>query len=220
MKKNAEARWGRLYVVGTLGTVSLFCASCVSNGGGQIGGIGYDGQEKRILNEARIGGALVGAGAGALIANATDNNVAAGAALGGLGGLLVGNAVGTGQANKARAVRMDNDSLRQAIASARANNDRLAAYNRKVSQRIAEIKAKPADERQALARAELSSIDNAIEQTHRQTASRQEFVNSIPSDQAGQASAMNTEIRRGQSEVATLTSYRTELSRMGTVASN
>ena len=170
------------------------------------------------MNQARVVGTLAGAGIGAAIAGGTDNNVAVGALIGAAAGGLAGNAVGTNQANNAQAARIDNDTLRQAVAAARSNNDRLAAYNRKVKSRIAEIKSKPASERAALAKAELRQVDNAISATNKQTASRQEFVNNKVS--AEQAGSMNQQISRGQSELATLTSSRNELQRMGSLASN
>ena len=200
-----------------LGAASLFLTGCQSTGSG---GLAYDAQEKKILNQARVVGALAGAGLGAVIASGTDNNVAMGALLGGAAGGLAGNAIGTSQANNAQAARMDNDTLRQAVAAARSNNDRLAAYNRKVKSRIAEIKSKPASERQALAKAELRQVDSAIRATNQQTASRQTFVNKIPASQSSQAASMNQQISRGQSQLATLTSSRNELQRMGSLASN
>ena len=194
--------------------------SLSGGGGGQLGGVGYDAQERKILTQARVVGALGGALLGAVVADRTDNSPWLGAALGaGLGG-LAGDAVGRGQANTARNKRMDNDSLRQAIATARANNDKLAAYNSRVRARIAAIKAKPKSEQAALARAELKSVDSAIKETNELAASRQTYVNKIPPSQSSEAAAMNTEIRRGQAQLSTLTTSRAELSRMGSLASN
>ncbi len=207
-----------------LAAASLFISSCASPSGGiagmgssgTIGPLSYDGQERQIIDQARVGGALLGATAGYFIAKESGGSRLGGAALGGLVGGLAGDAVGKGQANQAKQARLDNDSLRNAIASARKNNDRLEAYNRKVAARIAELRRKPAAERASLAKAELKDVDNSLKSTQSYTSSRSVAKSKMPPTQASQYAS---ETRRGEREQARLASYRSELAKMS-VASN
>ncbi|NJM37268.1 MAG: hypothetical protein HC845_05010 [Akkermansiaceae bacterium] len=207
-----------------LAAASLLISSCASPTGGiagvgssgVIGPLNYDGQERQIIDQARVGGALLGAAAGYFIAKESGGNRLGGAALGGLVGGLAGDAVGKGQANQAKQARLSNDSLRNAIASARKNNDRLEAYNRKVAARIAELRRKPAAERASLAKAELKDVDSSLKSTQSYTSSRSAAKSKMPPTQASQYAS---ETRRGEREQARLASYRSELAKMS-VASN
>lgn len=208
-----------------IAATTLLVSSCASptggvagfgSSGGTIGPLNYDSQERQIIDQARIGGALVGATAGYLIAKNSGADRLGGAAIGGLLGGLAGDSVGKSQANNAQNARLDNDQLRQAIASARKNNDRLAAYNARVAARIAELRRKSAVERAALARAELKEVDASLSSTQTYTSSRGSAKAKMPPTQASQYAS---EMRRGEREQARLSSYRSELAKMS-VASN
>ena len=185
-------------------------------GRGQIGELAYDSKERKILGQARGVGALVGAAAGFAIAKNNNKSQLGGALLGGLIGAGVGDAVGRGQANKARQKRLDNNTLRSMIASAKANNARLAAYNRKVERRLAQIRAAKATERAKMASAERKSVDRAIASTDRMIKERETTRSKLTGYQASQ---LAVEIRKAKSERATLASHRSKLASYESVAS-
>lgn len=185
-------------------------------GRGQIGELAYDSKERQILGQARGVGALVGAAAGFAIAKNNNKSQLGGALLGGLIGAGVGDAVGRGQANKARQKRLDNNTLRSMIASAKANNARLAAYNRKVERRLAQIRAAKATERAKMASAERKSVDRAIASTDRMIKERETTRSKLTGYQASQ---LAVEIRKAKSERATLASHRSKLASYESVAS-
>ena len=179
--------------------------------GGTLGGPGYDQQEQRIINQARTVGAVVGAGAGYAIArNNSSNDLSrlGGAALGGLVGGLAGDAIGKTQADKARAKRLDNEQVRSLVAATRANNERLVAYNRKVANRIAQIRKAEAAERSALAKAELPAVDRAIKQTDQLIQQREADRSMLAGSERSQ---LERENRTAKSERAELVSHRNEL---------
>lgn len=204
-------------------SVTMLLSSCGSTAEGigsigqkgTIGGINYDSQERKILGQSRAVGALAGAGAGALIAKRTGANPLAGALIGGIIGTIGGDVVGKKQADKAKAKRLSNDTMKQMIASVRANNNRLAAYNRKVAQRIAAIRNAKSSERASMAKAEYSSVNSAIKQTDKRIAQMEKKKIQLAGSQEGQ---LTVEIRRAKSERATLAGHRTTLSKYGSVA--
>jgi len=215
----------RRFVVPTaaLMSVTMLCSSCgdVADGLGSIGGKGqvgelaYDAQERKILGQARGVGALLGAAAGYAIDANNGGNGVAGILAGGLIGGLAGDAVGKNQANTARQKRLDNATLRSMITSARANNARLAAYNRKVARRIAELRAANSAERAKLAKSERISVDRAIKSTDTMIQQREATRAKLSGSQASQ---LAVEIRKAKSERATLASHRSKLASYESVA--
>jgi len=184
--------------------------------GGQVGELSYDSKERQILGQARGVGALVGAAAGFAIAKNNKKSQLGGALLGGILGAAAGDAIGRGQANKARNKRLDNNTLRSMIASARANNARLAAYNRKVDRRIAQIRAAKASDRAKMARTERKSVDRAIASTDKMIQQRETTRSKLTGSDASQ---LAVEIRKAKSERATLANHRSKLASYETVAS-
>ncbi len=185
-------------------------------GRGQVGELAYDAQETKILGQARGVGTLVGAGLGYAIARNNGGNGLAGALIGGLIGAAAGDGIGKAQANKARQKRLDNNTLRSMIASARANNARLAAYNRKVAARIAQIRAASAAERAALAKSERISVDRAIQTTDKMIREREATSVKLAGSQRAE---LDREIRIAKSERATLARHRSTLASYSSVAS-
>ncbi|MGJ8657970.1 MAG: hypothetical protein ACSHX6_16095 [Akkermansiaceae bacterium] len=182
-----------------------------------VGSIGYDSKEKQILGQARAVGAVGGAIAGALLADKLGIKNSEGAILGGLLGGVIGNQVGKNQANNAKNKRLSNQNLQSMIAAAKDNNRKLAAYNRRVDQRIAQLRAKSAAERKQLARVERKSVDNAIKQTDSLIQSRQATVAKLHgSDKA----MLAKEVRIAQNHRATLAKQRQTLVGYESLASN
>ena len=184
-------------------------------GGGQVGELAYDSKERQILGQARGVGAALGAAAGYAIARNNGMGGLGGALIGGLIGAAAGDGIGKAQANKARQKRLDNNTLRGMIAAARANNARLAAYNRKVARRIAQIRAANAAERAKLAKSERISVDRAIKKTDQMIQQREATRKKLSGSQASQ---LAVEIRKAKSERATLASHRSKLVRYESVA--
>lgn len=184
-------------------------------GGGQVGELAYDRQERQILGQARGVGTALGAAAGYAIARNNGGNGLTGALLGGLIGAAAGDAVGKNQANKARQKRLDNNTLRSMIAAARANNARLAAYNRKVARRIAQIRAASKAERASLAKAERISVDRAIQKTDAMIQQREAAKVKLAGSQRAE---LDREIRIAKSERATLARHRSTLASYSSVA--
>lgn len=198
---------------------ALLFSSCAVQGGvggGEVGVTTFDQQETRILNQARAVGAASGAAAGAVLARNSKIGSAGGAAIGLVAGLLAGEIAGRAQANNAKEIRLENDQLRELVAAAKANNDKLAASNRRVAQRIAELRKVGASERSQLAKAELGDVDATLKNVDEMNSSRRNMMASLPKSQANELSA---EVRRGESERAKLASYRSELNKMS-LASN
>jgi uncharacterized protein YcfJ len=190
---------------------SLFLTGCVTTGGGTLGALGYDHQERKIINQATGVGAGVGAAAGYAIArnnSRSDSSRVAGTILGGLAGAAAGHAIGRGQANKARSVRLSNEQMRDVLAEVRSNNDRLIAYNRKVDRRIAEIKKADKDQQAALAKAELGSVDKAIKETDKMIEQNESDANLLA---GSQQSDLIRENRKAKSQRADLVANRNEL---------
>lgn len=184
---------------------------------GTVGELSYDAKEQKILGQARGVGALVGAGAGYAIGRNNGGNGLAGALIGGLVGAAAGDGIGKAQANKARSKRLSNNDLRSMITSARANNARLAAYNRKVARRLAEIRSAKASDRAKMAKAEKASVDRAIASTDKMIKQREASRSKMTSSQASQ---LAVEIRKAKSERATLASHRSKLAKYESVAAN
>lgn len=205
-------------------SVTMLLSSCGSTaesiGGwgqkGTIGGLNYDSKERQILGQARGVGALVGAGAGALIAKNAGVNPIAGALIGGLIGGIGGDAVGKAQANKAKNKRLSNQNMRDMISAVRRNNNKLAAYNRKVARRIAEIRNAKSSERAAMAKSEYRSVNNAIKSTDARIKQMETTLTKLPSSQS---SELNREIRKAKSSRSELAGHRTTLSKYSSVAS-
>ncbi len=183
---------------------------------GTVGELSYDAKERQILGQARGVGTLVGAAAGYAIARNNGIGGLGGALIGGLIGAAAGDGIGKAQANKAKAKRLDNNTLRSMIASARANNERLVAYNRKVANRIAQIRAANSSERAAMARAEKSSVDRAIASTDKMIQQRETTLKKLPSSQANQ---LAVEIRKAKSQRNVLASHSAKLGSYASVAS-
>ena len=182
-----------------------------------VGNIGFDSKERRILGQARGVGTAVGAGLGYLIAKKTGHNRLAGAGLGALLGGALGDQVGKNQANNAKRKRLSNQNLRGMIAAAKENNRKLAAYNRRVDRRIAELRSKSRAERGRLARTERKSVDSAIKQTDSLIKSRQVTAAKLHgSDKA----MLAREIRIAQNHRATLAKQRQTLVGYESLASN
>lgn len=208
---------------GLLALTMLFssCGNVAQNIGsigsrGTVGELSYDAKEKQILGQARGAGALLGAAAGYAIGRNNSIGGLGGALLGGVIGAAAGDGVGKAQANKAKAKRLDNNTLRSMITSARANNARLVAYNRKVANRIAQIRAAKSSERAAMAKAEKSSVDRAIKQTDTMIQQREKAKTQLAGSQRAE---LDREIRKAKSERATLARHRTELAKYSSVAS-
>jgi len=205
-------------------SASLFLASCTNPAGGiagighqgTIGPLSFDAQEQKIINQARLGGAVLGAAAGYAIGHNNGGKGLEGALLGGLLGGLAGNAVGQGQARNAQNVRLSNEQFQRAIAITRQNNRRLEDYNRRVAARIAELRRKPAAERAQLAKAELGAVNANLKAAQSYTVQRS---NSRAKMTSSQSSTYSREISRGKMQTQYLTNYRNELSRMS-MASN
>lgn len=185
-------------------------------GGGQVGELAYDAQETKILGQARGVGTALGAAAGYMIARNNGGNGLGGALIGGLLGAAAGDGIGKAQANKARQKRLDNNTLRGMIASARKNNARLAAYNRKVANRIAQIRSANKAERASLAKAERISVDRAIKNTDKMIQQRQATSAKLAGSQRAQ---LDREIRVAKSQRATLARHRSTLASYSSVAS-
>ena len=204
-------------------SVSLLLSSCGNTAQsigsigsrGTVGELSYDAKERQILGQARGVGTLLGAGAGYAIARNNGGNGLAGALIGGLVGAAAGDGIGKAQANKAKSKRLSNNNLRSMIASARANNERLAAYNRKVARRIAQIRAANASEQAKMARAEKTSVDRAIASTDKMIQQRETARSKMTGSQASQ---LAVEIRKAKSERATLASHRSKLAKYERVA--
>ena len=101
------------------------------------------------------------------------------------------------------------------IASARSNNARLAAYNRKVARRIAQIRSANASEQAKMARAEKASVNRAIASTDKMIKQRETARSKMSGSQASQ---LAVEIRKAKSERATLASHRSKLAKYESVA--
>jgi len=202
-------------LIAALACVSIFLTGCAATGGGGGmlgGGPGYDYKEHKIMNQATGVGAVVGAGAGYAIArnnSSSNSSRIAGAALGGLLGAGAGRAVGTAQANKARGKRLDNDSMRRLVAETRANNTRLAAYNRKVDRRIAEIRKAEKDKQASLAKAELTSVNRAIKDTDKMIEQNQSSATMLTGTQQDELVREN---RKAKTQRDELVAHRDELS--------
>ncbi len=182
-----------------------------------VGSIGFDSKERQILGQARAVGSVAGAGIGYLIAKRTGQSRLAGAAIGGLLGGVLGDQVGKGQANTAKNKRLSNQNLQSMIAAAKDNNRKLAAYNRRVAQRIAQLKTKSRAERSQLAKSERKSVDSAIKQTDRIIGDRQATAAKLHgSDRA----MLAREIRIAQNHRATLAKQRQALVGYESLASN
>lgn len=198
-------------LVAALSSASIFLTGCATTGGGTLGGLDYDHQERKIINQATGVGAVAGAAAGYAIArnnSSSDASRIGGAALGGLLGGLAGRGIGTAQANKARSVRLDNEQMRNVLAEVRANNDRLAAYNRKVDRRIAEIRKADKEQQAALAKAELGSVDKAIKETDQMIEQNESDATMLA---GSQQSELVRENRKAKSQRAELVAHRNEL---------
>lgn len=210
--------------IATMLSVTMLLSSCGSTaegiGGigqkGTLGGLNYDSKERQILGQARGVGSLIGAGAGAAIANNNGVNPLAGALIGGILGGLGGDAVGKAQANKARNKRLSNDNMRSMISTVRSNNNRLAAYNRKVARRLAEIRKAKSSDRAAMAKAEYSSVNRAVKTTDKRIKQLETTKTSLAGSQAAE---LNTEIRKAKSERASLAGHRNTLAKYSGVAS-
>lgn len=205
-------------------SITLLLSSCGSTAEGigsigqkgQVGGINYDSQERKILGQARGVGALVGAAAGLAIARRTGVNPIAGALLGGIIGAAGGDAVGKKQANKAKNKRLSNENMKQMISAVRSNNNKLAAYNRKVARRIAAIRSAESSKRASMAKAEYRSVNSAIKQTDSRIKNMETTKTKLSGSQSSQ---LAVEIRKAKSERATLANHRTILSKYSSVAS-
>ncbi|MDA7880950.1 glycine zipper domain-containing protein [Akkermansiaceae bacterium] len=204
-------------------SASLFLSSCTNPAGGiagighggTIGPLSFDAQEQTIINQARMGGALLGAAAGYAIGQNNGGNGLEGALIGGLLGGLAGNAVGQGQARNAQNMRLSNEQFQRAIAITRQNNDRLEAYNRRVAARIAELRRKSAAERAQLAKAELGAVNANLKAAQSYTVKRTQSKAKLS---RSQGDTYASEIRRGQQQTERLASYRNELTRMSMAA--
>lgn len=197
--------------------VSVLLSSCATTGGmggGQLGELDYDYRERQIINQGRAVGAIAGAGAGYAIArnnSSSDGSRIAGALAGGLLGGLAGDAVGKAQANKARELRLDNASMANLIASVRADNARLVAYNQKVARRIAEIRRAESEQRAKLAKAELSSVNRAIKETDKLVDRNESDSSQLAGSQRGE---LDRENRKIKSQRQVLVSHRDELTEL------
>lgn len=182
-----------------------------------LGSIGYDSKEKQILGQARAGGAIGGVIVGGLLAKKLGLKTSEGAIIGGLLGGVFGNQVGKGQANNAKNKRLSNQNLTSMIAAAKDNNIKLAAYNNRVAQRIAQLKSKSIAERSQLAKSERKSVDSALKQTDTLIKSRQATVAKLHgSDKA----MLAREVRIAQNHRATLAKQRQTLVGYESLASN
>jgi len=204
-------------------SVSLLLSSCGNTAQsigsigsrGTVGELSYDAKERQILGQARGVGTLLGAGAGYAIARNNGGNGLAGALIGGLIGAAAGDGVGKAQANKAKNKRLSNNNLRSMIASARTNNARLAAYNRKVANRIAQIRAASSSEQAKMARAEKTSVNRAIASTDKMIKQRETAKAKMAGPQANQ---LAVEIRKAKAERNVLAGHRSTLAKYESVA--
>lgn len=171
----------------------------------------FDRKEQRIINESRIGGALIGGTLGAIIGNNSKLGTERGAVLGAGLGFLGGNQVGKQRAGKARSLRLENDQLSLAVSELRRNNDRLADYNRKVALRIAELRRESAGKRAALAKAELRAIDKTIKDSKEYTEEASKAKDQLVSNQA---STYESNLRPYVQKQNQLVSYRKEVAEM------
>lgn len=200
----------------TLVLVSLLVTSCAApmNGGGGRGTVGvvtFDQQEKKIINQATAVGAVSGAAAGAVLARNSDMGPLGGALIGGVVGGVLGSAVGNSQANQARQLRLENNQLRSLVAATRASNDKIAANNRRIAARLAEIRRAPKEQRSAMAKAELKSVNSSLNNVDSLVSSRRQSLSKLSKTQYGEVSS---EVRRGENERAEMVGYRNELSQM------
>ena len=199
-------------------TMPLLLSSCGTTAegigsigqGNSVGELKYDARERQILGQARGIGTLVGASAGYAIAKNNGGNELTGALIGGLLGAVAGDSIGTSQANQARNKRLSNDNLRSMLASARANNAKLAAYNRQVAKRLAEIRAAKASDQAKMARAQRASVKRAITDTDKMIKDREAARSKMTGSQASQ---LAVEIRKAKSERATLASHHEKLTK-------
>lgn len=163
------------------------------NSQSQVGELAFDAKERQIISQARGGGAIIG----------------------GLIGMAIGDNIGKKRANQARQMRLNNDALRGLIASARVNNARLEAYNKRVAQRITQLRNADDRERSKLAKAERISVDRAIAKTDQMIRQREAARSKLTESQA---SELSVEIRKAKTERAKLASHRTKLSEYERVA--
>lgn len=175
------------------------------------GGLHYDRKEKQIIGQARGVGMLLGAGAGYAIAKNNNKSRLGGALAGATAGGLIGDLVGKKQATKARNARLNNDQLRNLISRARANNKKLADYNRQMRQRIAVIRAADPSKRAQMAKLDRIKADRAIVQTDQLIKERKKDSAQLVSSQRAQ---YNAEISKAQSLRSELVRNRNTLAGM------
>ena len=106
--------------------------------------------------------------------------------------------------------------MRELIASAKANNKRLRAYNARVAKRIREIKSAKSTDRARLAAAEYRAVSKAISQTDSLLKERNAALASLAGSQRSQ---LATEIRIAKSQRSRLASQRNTLATLSKVAS-
>jgi len=140
-KKDSVRMLSRLAII-SLSGLALLSAGCTT--------------EDRIGGQATGIGALIGAGAGALLAGDGDRGkgAAIGALLGGAGGAAVGNK----QKANYRAEKAHTDALAAQVAGVEKYNAEIAAYNEKLKEEIAAIEAEK-DAARRLARAKAKRIE-------------------------------------------------------------
>ena len=146
--------------VGLIG-LALGLTSCqtASTGGGGGGGGASVGRmkvipqsplEQKIIKEAMMVGAGVGAASGAVIARNNDINPYLGAAAGALAGAAVGNIVGKHQIRNLRIRQFNANETRQLADAARRYNDQLAAQVNQARKQVAVMDSQTRNKQQII----------------------------------------------------------------------
>lgn len=182
-------------------------SSCQTSGGGGSGGGGgasvgrvkvipVNRTEQKVLNQAVIGGAVVGATAGYLIAQNNDINPALGALAGAAVGGMAGNIVGKAQIKKLRVRQLNVNETAELVNDARAYNQQVAAQIRTMRAQVAALDSQTRN-KQAILRSIKSSHDNVD-----LTITRGEKA--IESTSGPQASAYRSQLSQMKSQRAQL----------------
>ena len=173
------------------------------------GGLNFDSKERQIIGQARGVGILLGAGTGYAIAKNNNESEIGGVIAGGVAGGVLGDLVGKKQARNARNARLNNDQLKNLLTRARANNKRLADYNRNLKKRVAECRAAEPAKRKQLAKASVREADRAIAKTDKLVSERKKnSVNLVSSQRAqynretAKAQSLRGELARSRNSLA------------------
>jgi len=157
--------------------------------------------EERIGGQATATGAVLGGVAGALIGG--DKNREGGAIIGAVIGGLAGNQVGKKRVRNLQAKQAETDRLADRVASARAFNRDMYAYNQDLNKQItAIVQEREAKRALALAKAKRAEVEQKLRDVDQRLAVHNDpFISSADPNLVPQ---LNQERRKLQSAVARL----------------